>query len=84
MTQSCCATSWLIVACGVRSRAPWWPWDDSGRHGRWVCGFASLPTPSQKGFVNAEFFYNSYVDFGTENLLLAFMDKTAKNHRKEP
>ena len=43
MTQSFRATSWLIVSCGgVGSRAPWRSWDDGGRHGRWVRGFASF------------------------------------------
>jgi hypothetical protein len=43
MTQSCCATSWLIVSCGgVGSRAPWRWWDDGGRHSRWVRSLASF------------------------------------------
>ena len=34
---------WLIVICGsTRSEAPWRPWDDGGRHGRWVHGLASF------------------------------------------
>ena len=35
----------LADACGgAGSGAPWWPWDDGGRHDRWVDGLASLPT----------------------------------------
>jgi hypothetical protein len=95
MTQSCRATSWLIVSCGgVGSRAPWRSWDDGGCHGRWVRGLASFhlgTTPCVSGvrrpsnLVNAECF-NSYVDFGSEKLVLAFMDKT-EGHKcttKEP
>ena len=43
MTQSYCATSWSIVSCsGVGSRATWRLWDDGGRHGWWVRGFATI------------------------------------------
>jgi hypothetical protein len=45
-----------------------------------VRGLGSLPTirPCERilSFVNGEFFFNSYVNVGTENLALAFMDKT--------
>jgi hypothetical protein len=43
MTQSFHATSWLIVSCGgVGSRVLWRSWDNGGRHGRWVSGFANF------------------------------------------
>jgi hypothetical protein len=36
-------TFWLIVLCGgTGSEAPWRPWDNSGRHGRWVHGLLSF------------------------------------------
>jgi hypothetical protein len=43
MKLSCCATFWFIVACGgTGGGAPWWPWDNGGRHGWWVRGLASF------------------------------------------
>ena len=42
-TVLCCATFWLIVACCSNgSGAPWRPWDDGGRHGRWVRGLLAF------------------------------------------
>jgi len=36
-------TCWLIVVCGgAGSEAPWRPWDDGSRQGRWVHGLASF------------------------------------------
>ena len=94
MTQSCRASFWLIFACGgVRSRAPWRPWDDGGRHGRWLHGLASfylgtMPVrcpPSTKSCQCGVFFI-PYLNFGSENLELAFMDKSKgqKITEKEP
>ncbi len=34
---------WVIVVCGGAGiEAPWRPWEDGGRHGRWVHGLASF------------------------------------------
>jgi hypothetical protein len=82
MIQSCHATSWLIVACsGVGSRASWQSWGGGGRHGWWVHGLASF----HLGFIACQVyavhqilamrcFFFSYINFGTENLALAFLN----------
>ena len=49
--QSCCATFWLIVACGgAGSGAPFQPWDVGGRHGRWVHGLLVFTLRYERDF----------------------------------
>ncbi len=91
MTQSCRATSLLIVSCGgFGSRAPWRSWDDGGHHGWWVRGLASFHCgtlcvmSAVHQILSMRSFFNSCVRFGTGKSCtrLNWQDQGSQMHHK--